>query len=45
MDTKLNQRERIAINLILFCIKIIKPFQYSHEFKEEFEKLTKAVNE
>jgi len=45
MDNKLTIRERLTIHLVLLLIKIIKPYQYSHEYKAEWDGLNKLINE
>jgi len=42
---KLNLREKLAITLIIFAIKIIKPYQYDHEHKELFQKFDSLLKE
>lgn len=45
MNDKLTLKERIALKLIFLALKIMNPFQYSHELSkplEEIEKMIKA---
>lgn len=42
---KITIKEKIIINLFIIIIKILKPYQYSHEFDKEFESVKKLINE
>lgn len=45
MKETLSLKEKIALKLIFLALKIMNPFQYSHELSkplEEIEKLIKA---
>lgn len=38
-NTPLAPRERIVVWILLILIKIVKPTAYTHEYKEELEKI------
>lgn len=42
-STSLNVRERIAIHVALFILKIVKPFTYDHEFDKAIKPIEELV--
>lgn len=44
-DTKIPLRTKIALRLIMVMIKLIEPWQYSHEYTKDFEAIDKLLKE
>jgi hypothetical protein len=44
-DTKIPLRTKLALRLILVMIKMIEPWQYSHEYTKDFEQIDKLLKE
>ena len=42
---KLTLREKFALTLILLAFKVVRPYKYEHEFKEQLEKLNLLLKE
>lgn len=40
---KISIRERIGIQVLLMILKIVSPWQYSHEFTKHIEAIEKAL--
>ena len=38
-------RERMGIRILIIMLKIVSPWQYSHEFTKQVEELEKMVRE
>lgn len=44
-DKALNLRSRIALKLILLAIKVVEPYQFGHQFTEDYNKLNELIDE
>lgn len=38
-------RERIAVQLILLAIQILSPYQFKHEFKDDFNEIAELLTD
>ena len=38
-------RERVSIHLLLLAVKLIKPYQFEHQFKDTIENIHSLLNE
>ena len=45
MRTRINQRERIALWLIVFALRIVAPWEYDHQYKECLERLDEVLKD
>lgn len=43
-QTPLSLREKLVIILVVFLCKVIRPWQYDHQFKEFWDEIKKLSN-
>jgi len=43
-DKQLNLRSRIALKLLLLAIKVVEPYQFGHQFEEDYKKLNDLID-
>ena len=43
-EQKINVREKIVIILVVFIIKMIKPWEYDHQFKNFWDELKEQIS-
>lgn len=43
-ETKITIREKVVIILVIFLIRLMKPWQYDHQFDSFWNELKNAIN-